>query len=172
MTLIIIFFCAGIVLLALEVVLPGAVLGILGALVMLAGCVAAFAHYGAGGGFLSMLAAVLLVSATFLLELFWLPKSRVAKYFSMSTTLEGASQPPLAEESEVLGREAVAETALAPSGYVRVGRRRLEAFSQAGFVRAGEKLTVTGLDNFRVLVTKTTKTNTQTNTPTSTQPSI
>jgi len=160
MTLIILLFCAGIVLLALEVVVPGAVLGILGALVMLAGCAAAFATWGATGGIISMIAAALLVGITFCIELLWLPKSRIAKYFSMSTTLEGASQPPLAEESEVLGREAIAETALAPSGYVRIDNRRLEAFSQAGFVRAGEKLTVVGLDNFRVIVTKTTQTNT------------
>jgi len=162
MTLIITLFGVGIVLLAIEVVVPGGVLGILGALVMLAGCGVAFATYGTSGGLISMLAAVLLVSATFCIELLWLPKSRVAKHFSMSTTLEGTSQPPLASESEVLGREAIAETALAPRGYVRIDNRRLEAFSQSGFVRAGEKLTVVGLDNFRVIVTKTTQTQTNT----------
>ena len=161
MTLIIIFFGSGIVLLALEVVVPGAVLGMFGALVMLAGCITAFVTYGSNGGLVSILAAVVLVGATFCIELLWLPKSRIARHFSMNTTLQGASQPPLAEESEVLGREAVAETVLAPSGYVRIGNRRFEAFCQAGFVSAGEKLTVSGLDNFRVIVTKTTQNNNQ-----------
>jgi len=164
MTLIIIFFSIGLVLLALEVVMPAAVLGGLGALAMLAGCVAAFVTYGSSGGLAATFAAILLVGATICIELLWLPKSWLAKHFSMSTTLEGTSQPPIAEESEVLGREAIAETVLAPTGYVRVGNRRLEAFSQAGYIPAGEKLTVVGLDNFRVIVTKTKQTSTQPNT--------
>lgn len=157
MTLIIILFIIGIVLLALEVVVPGAVLGIIGGIVMIAGCVAAFYEYGSTGGLIATIAAIFLIAATICIELLWLPKSRLAKHLSMSTTVEGTSQPPLAEESEILGREAIAETALAPSGYVRIGTRRIEAFSQTGFIHAGEKLTVTGLDNFRVIVTKTTQ---------------
>lgn len=162
MTPIIILFCIGVLLLALEVVVPGGVLGSIGALVMVVGCVMAFVTYGSNGGLISVVAAIVLVGATICIELMWLPKSRIAKFFSMSATVEGTSQAPLAEESEVVGREAVAETTLAPSGYVRVGDRRLEAFSQTGFVNAGEKLTVVGLDNFRVIVTKKPQPNNQT----------
>jgi membrane-bound ClpP family serine protease len=38
---------------------------------------------------------------------------------------------------------------------VRVEGKRYEAFSPAGFVAKGAALRVTGLDNFRLIVTKT-----------------
>lgn len=158
MSLIIVLFAIGIVLLALEVVVPGAVLGILGGIIMAIGCGAAFVTYGTQGGAFAIISAIILVALTICIELLWLPKSRLAKHITMNTTVDGVSQPPLAESSDVVGREAIAETALAPSGYVRVGDRRLEAFSDSGFIRAGEKLLVIGLDNFRVIVTRSTNT--------------
>jgi membrane-bound ClpP family serine protease len=158
MSLIIILFAVGIVLLALEVIVPGAVLGIVGGIAMAIGCVAAFLTYGTTGGAMATISAIILVVLTICIELLWLPRSRLAKRVTMDTTVDGVSQPPLAETSDVMGREAIAETTLAPSGYVRVGSQRLEAFSESGFVRPGEKLLVVGLDNFRVIVTKPTNT--------------
>ncbi len=158
MSLIIILFAVGIVLLAFEVVMPGAILGVIGGILMAIGCAAAFVSYGAGGGAIAIISAIVLVTLTICIELVWLPKSKIAKRVTMNATVEGVSQPPLAESSDIIGRDAVAETTLAPSGYVRVGPQRFEAFSESGFVSAGEKLRVVGLDNFRVIVTKTTNT--------------
>jgi membrane-bound serine protease (ClpP class) len=86
-------------------------------------------------------------------ELVWLPKSRLAKFFSMGTTLTGKSQPALAMPAEVIGVEAVAETTLAPSGYVQVAGRRYEAFCRDGFAAEGSRLRVKSVDNFRLIVT-------------------
>lgn len=158
MTLIMVLFAAGIVLLALEVVVPGAVLGIIGGIAMACGCVAAFMTYGTNGGIIAAITAIVLVALTICTELLWLPKSRLARRITIDTTVDGVSQPPLAKSSDIVGCEAIAETTLAPSGYVRVGDRRLEAFSESGFIKAGEKLRVVGLDNFRVIVTKPTNT--------------
>ena len=55
----------------------------------------------------------------------------------------------------MIGREAVAETTLAPSGFVRIDGRRYEAFCRSGHVAPGERLQVVGLDNFRIVVSKT-----------------
>ena len=53
MTLIILFFALGILLLAVEVIVPGAILGSIGGLLMFGGCVKAFMEYGTGGGIVS-----------------------------------------------------------------------------------------------------------------------
>ena len=42
-----------------------------------------------------------------------------------------------------------------PFGYINVQGRRYEAFSQSGYLAKGVTVRVTGLDNFRLIVTKT-----------------
>lgn len=155
MTLVILCFVVGIILLALEIVVPGAILGIAGGVSMLAGVLVAFGTFGGTGGMIATLVALVALSATVYLEFVWLPKSRFAKNFTAGTTIDATSQPALAKEADVIGREAIAQTVLAPSGYVAVDGKRYEAYSQSGHVTTGERLRVVGLDNFRLIVTKT-----------------
>jgi len=155
MTAIAILFLVGVLLLAIEVFVPGAVVGILGGISLIAGVAVAFGTYGVSGGLLSLGAAAALLAVTLYLEFVVLPKSRVAKALSMSTDVAGTSQPPLANERDVLNQTGEAATALAPSGYVMLQGRRFEAFSSDGFLPKGASVRVTGLDNFRLIVTKT-----------------
>jgi membrane-bound ClpP family serine protease len=155
MSLVVLFFLVGVILLALELVVPGAILGIVGGISMLAGVIAAFTIFGGSGGALATLVALVVLGLAVYLEFIWLPKSRLAKGLSMSTTIEATSQPPLAKGADVIGREALTQTVLSPSGYVLVDGRRYEAYSQSGHIAAGERLKVVSLDNFRLIVTKT-----------------
>ncbi len=153
MSVVILLFGTGIVLLALELIVPGMVLGIAGGLAMLAGVGVAFVEFGPQGGWMAAVGAAVVLAAVIYAEFAWLPKSRLAKMFSMGTTLTEKSQPPVAKPAEVVGAEAVAETTLAPSGYVQVAGRRYEAFCQDGFAAEGARLRVRSVDNFRVIVT-------------------
>ena len=83
-----------------------------------------------------------------------LPRTKLAKKFSMTETVAGRSQPEVAERTAVIGREAVAATTLAPSGYVELDGRRYEAFCQSGHVAAGARLRVVEVDTFRLVVTQ------------------
>ena len=155
MNLVVALFLVGVLLLAAEVFLPGAIAGIFGGLAMLAGCVVAFQEFGGSGGMVAALVALGLLGLTFYLELVWLPTTRFGKKLIVQSTLDATSQPPLALAADVVGRAAEAITPLGPSGYVLVDGRRYEAFCQTGHVAAGEGLRVVGLDNFRLIVTKT-----------------
>jgi len=154
MSALIVIFALAIVLLALEVVTPGPLCGITGCICMAVGVARAFTLFGPTGGMLAVLLAVAALAAVVYLEFFWLPRSRLVKRFSMDTTLHTPSQPPPADPDQVVGREAVAETTLAPGGYVRVDGRRYEAFCRSGHAEAGDRLKVVGLDSFRVIVSK------------------
>ena len=154
MNAILILFLLGVLLLAGEVFVPGAVLGILGTLCMLAGCVISFLQLGPAGGALTTTVALALLGLTLYTELVWLPKTRFGKKLIVQTTVDATSQPPLADKDSVIGKSAEAVTTLAPSGHVLVEGRRYEAFSQSGHVAKGTQLRVTGLDNFRLIVTK------------------
>lgn len=83
-----------------------------------------------------------------------LPKSRLAKQFSMTETVAGRSQPEVADRAAVVGAEAAAVTTLAPSGYVEVDGRRYEAYCQSGHVVAGTRLRIVDVDTFRLVVTQ------------------
>ena len=154
MNAVILLFSVGVLLLAAEVVLPGAIAGILGGLAMLAGCIVAFQEFGVAGGAVASVIAVVALGVTFYLELVWLPKSRFGRALVVNSAVDATSQAPLADAGEVVGKTAEAVTALVPSGYVSIDGRRYEAFCRSGMVARGEALRVVGLDNFRLIVTK------------------
>ncbi|MBL9205741.1 MAG: serine protease [Opitutaceae bacterium] len=153
MNAITILFALGILLLALEVFVPGMVLGVIGGLALLGGVVVAFQSYGARGGLGAFAAALALVGAVLVIEFVVLPRTSFGRRMFLKTDVAGTSQPPLADAS-VVGKPAKALTALVPSGYVSIEGKRYDAFSQSGHVHPGETLRVVGLDNFRVIVTK------------------
>jgi len=150
-TLVVILFLSGIFLLALEVVVPGAILGIIGGVLILAGVGVAFSRFGADGGAIATGIAALVGALTLYLEFVLLPKSRLAKALSMTGTVAGTSQPPVADRA-IVGKRATAVTPLSPSGLVECEGRRYEAYARTGHAAAGTAGEVVGLDNFRLIV--------------------
>lgn len=154
MSLILILFGLGLLMLSLEIFLPGGVLGVIGGLAMLVATGLSFRDYGASGGALALAAAVALTVAAFYVELVVLPKTRFGRGLVLSAEVTGkASQ---AADTSLIGRPCEAATVLAPSGFVLVDGHRVEAFCRDGFVEAGTKLVVHSTDNFRIIVSKPT----------------
>jgi membrane-bound ClpP family serine protease len=150
-----ILFAVGIALLAVEVFLPGGIAGIFGGLSMLGGCVLAFQQFGVSGGSVATVVALGLLGLTIYIELVWLPKSKLGRAMVVESAVDGTSQMALPPAKEVVGQSAEALTTLAPSGYISLGGKRYEAFSRSGHVEKGAALRVVGVDNFRLIVTKT-----------------
>ena len=154
MTAVVGLFVAGLVFLAVEVFLPGGLLAILSSVCLLAGVVTAFIQLGPTGGAQATGLALLIGGATLYFEFVVLPKTRLAKRFSMTATVSGRSQPEVADRAAIMGAEAVAVTTLAPSGYVEADGRRYEAYCQSGHVVAGTRLRIVDVDTFRLVVTQ------------------
>jgi membrane-bound ClpP family serine protease len=155
MTLIILLFSIGILLIAAEVIVPGGILGTAGALLMFAGCVVAFINYGTGGGMLALLAAVVVAGLALFFEFRILPKTKLGRRAFLHSQVTAVTAAVGEEARELIGQSAEALTMLSPSGYVRVGGQRYEAFCQSGQAPAGATLKVIGADNFRLIVTLT-----------------
>jgi membrane-bound ClpP family serine protease len=154
MTGIILLFALALVLFFFEVFVPGAVLGILGGILMAIGCGIAFYEFGLNGGAIASVVAVFLVGLMLYVELILLPKTRFGKRLFLDTAVSATSQPPPAEAPAVVGQTGEALTTLAPGGFVLVAGRKYEAASQSGLLPKGAAVKVTGLDNFRLLVSK------------------
>ncbi len=151
MTLVATLFIVGLILLSFEIIVPGGILGVMGGVALLGGCVVSFQHFGATGGWLTVLAAVVLVGLMLAIEFVVLPRTPWGKKMFLRAQVTGSSQRT-PNEGSLLGQSAVAVTTLAPSGYVTVGGRQHEAFCRSGYVAAGTTLRVTAVENFRLVV--------------------
>lgn len=152
MTLIILLFAVGILFLVVEVIIPGGILGTIGALLMFAGCYLAFTDFGTLGGTVAVLTSFALAGAALFIEFRILPRTKIGKRAFLTTEVTGISAALGKEALELVGKSAEALTMLSPSGYVRVDGRRYEAFCQSGQVQAGSMLDIIGADNFRLIV--------------------
>jgi membrane-bound serine protease (ClpP class) len=152
MTSIILLFALGLVLLAVEVIVPGGILGAIGGLMMFGGCVLSFVEYGTLGGIIAAVIALALTILTFYIEFRILPKTTIGRRAFLTKEVTGVSSAFGQEARELIGKPAEALTMLSPSGYIRVDGKRYEAFCQSGQVAAGALLEVIGADNFRLIV--------------------
>ena len=156
MTLIILLFTIGILLIVAEVLVPGAILGSIGGLLMFIGCVFAFLNFGLGGGLIALAAALIVAALAFYIEFRVLPRTKIGKRAFLTEQVTGVSAAFGKDALELVGQPAEALTLLSPSGYVRIDGRRYEAFCQSGQAPVGAVLEVIGADNFRLIVTQRT----------------
>lgn len=156
MTVIILLFALGIALLAIEVIIPGGIVGTIGALLMFGGCVMSFAEFGTGGGLLAVACAVVLTVAALVIELVILPRTSAGKRAFLNAAVTAKSSLFDERAHALIGKVGEAVTMLSPSGYVLIDGQRFEAFCQSGQIPAGSSLTVVGADNFRLIVSPTT----------------
>jgi membrane-bound ClpP family serine protease len=154
MTLIVLLFIIGVMLLAADIFVSSFVMAAVGGVAMVAGCVIAYRDFGILGAGLAAVSAFILLGGAIYIELVLLPKTRMGRGLVVESTSGTSSQPPVAPDMSVVGKAATADTTLAPSGYVLVDGRRYEAFCRTGHVVRGEVLRVIGMDNFRLIVAK------------------
>lgn len=154
MNAIIVLFVVGFVLLAFEVIVPGAILGIIGGLAILGGVILAFMEYGSTGGWTALGVGAGGGMLMLAVEFWLLPRTPWGKRMFLRAAIDGTSQPAPAEASNVMGRAGEALTPLSPSGHVLIDGRRYEAFSRSGLLPKGAEVRVVGLDNFRLIVSK------------------
>lgn len=155
MSWIILLFSLGILFIAVEVIVPGAILGSIGGLLMFVGIVLSFMDYGFGGGMLATGCALGVAGLAFFLEFRVLPRTAMGKRAFLTSEITGVSNPSSKSLPELVGKSGEAITVLSPTGYIRIGDRKYEAFCQSGQVPVGAALEVIGADSFRLIVKQT-----------------
>jgi membrane-bound serine protease (ClpP class) len=153
MEIILLLFVLGIVLLFLDLFVPGIILSFFGTMAFLAGTARAFREFGMGGGLLAFGIGMVLLGIALYIEYGVLPKTRFGKKFFLHSAVSGTSQPA-AEAATLTGREGVVVTPLVPTGQIEIDGRRHEAQSLDGRLPAGTRVKVTGAQNFSLTVTK------------------
>jgi membrane-bound serine protease (ClpP class) len=143
---------AGLFLLALEVLLPGLVAGIVGVLCLGAAVVLAYRDFGVlGGNAVFAITSTLLVVGTFVWFRFF-PRSTLGQRFVSQGTVGdiGTERPELLEQS------GTALTHLRPSGAALIGGRRVDVVTEGPMVERGSPVRVVAVEGMRVVVRKST----------------
>lgn len=149
-TFAILFFVGGIVLLLAEIVLPShGVLGIVGAIGLIAGVGTCFWI----NQYVGLLAAVLVVAALPLAASMWVkiwPHTYAGKRLILGQTAGSVAHVPVAPVQ--VGQLGVVVSELRPGGVCEFGANRAEARAEHGVVEAGRRVEVVAIVDGRPVV--------------------
>lgn len=139
---------AGLLLLALEIILPGLVAGIAGLVCLAAGVVLAYRELGAPGGHVVLALTGGLLVAGFFIWLRFFPRSRLGMRFVSQGTVGDIGT----EKPELLDQTGTALTTLRPSGTALIGGRRVDVVTEGLMVERGSPVRVVAVEGMRVVV--------------------
>jgi membrane-bound serine protease (ClpP class) len=148
MALVLILLAAGLLLLALETVLPGMIAGVAGLVCLLAGVVLAYQELGVVAGNTALIGVVGLLGVGVLLWFRFFPGSRLGQRFVSKGTVGEIR----AEQPELLHKTGTALTNLRPSGTALIGGRRIDVVTEGAMVERGSPVRVVAIEGMRVVV--------------------
>ncbi|MFP6584658.1 MAG: NfeD family protein [Candidatus Hydrogenedentota bacterium] len=148
----IVLFIAGIMLILSEFFLPGAIMGILGFLLIVVSTVTGVAQYPEYALFI-IVGEVLGLVGGILFGLYLITKTPLQDALVLDMTLsaeEGYSGPSM--DPALVGQVARVHTALRPAGTIMLGDERIDAVSDGTFIDAGRSVRVIQVEGHRVVV--------------------
>jgi membrane-bound serine protease (ClpP class) len=140
------------VLLSFEIIIPGAVMGLLGLFAYFAACLSAGVQFGYVMGVLTFIVGGIFLGGLLYIEFKWIPHTSLGGQLFLNKKVLGKSNAGFPDE--VIGKTVEALTPLRPTGLILLDGERYEALSKDGYIKSGEELKVIAKDNFRVVVTK------------------
>ena len=151
---IILIYIVGIVLIYLEIYLPGGICGILGTLAVFASAIAGFYTFGPGIGFI-LCSIELLGMVIFYIA--WIKnfslKQRPEKGLILNNSLfnyDGYSASD-SQLTQLLGKQGKAVTDLRPAGTVIIDTKRIDVVTQGEFIEKGQLVEIIEIEGNRVV---------------------
>jgi len=148
---VVLFLFAGMALVFSEFFLPGAILGILGVvLVIISAALGIYAY--PDYGFFIVVAEIIGMGACLLLGYLVLTKTRAAKLLTQQhVQLADAGYVSAESDLSLLDQEGTVLTALRPAGTVKVGDKRVDAVSKGVFIDEGVRVRIVEVRGSRVV---------------------
>lgn len=147
---IIVLVVVGFLLVAAEMFLPGLVLGILGAVLLISAIVVAFTQFGMEVG--TIVSAIILVVTTigFFVWMAIFPRTAIGRKLTLSQSL----QDPDCDVASLIGLEGTAITPLRPAGTALIDGKKIDVVAESSYVDKKETILVIAAKGSRVLVRK------------------
>lgn len=139
-----ILLAAAIVLMLIETLMPGGVIGAIGALFLIAGIVVMF-FVDPTLGVITLGVFMVIVPIGVIVALRWFPTSPIGRRLTLSTAQQPDSvvyDPNVQAAAELIDATGVAISDLRPVGVCRINDLRLECLAEAGVIEAGRRVKV------------------------------
>ncbi len=147
---------AGLLLIFLEMFLPGMIAGIVGAILLMVSVGMSYDHYGAEGGNIALVSSLV---ATGILWWWWanhFQNTRFGRRMTLQASIDGSTVTP--GLGDLVGQQGTALTALRPGGTVLVGGKKVDAISDGEFVERGTAVHVIRSQGICIIVRRNTPT--------------
>lgn len=141
------------VLVFLEVLLPGGILGLLAAACLIGATIKTAALYGGFAAALVFMGAILLGLVMVVLEFKLFAKTRFGKRFFLTRTV-GSGNGVEVNSDALIGAEGVALTRLNPAGKVEVNGKSYDAHCRDGYLESGTPIQIISKDSFKLIIKK------------------
>ncbi len=141
---------AGLLLLFLEMFLPGLIAGIVGGVMLFVAVVMSYEHYGAEGGNVALLIAVVLCGIMWWWWATHFQNTRFGKRMTLQTSVDGNTVTP--GLTDFVGQSGTALTALRPGGTVVIDGKRVDAISDGEFIESGQPVHVLRAQGICIIV--------------------
>lgn len=149
--LFILFLVLGILLLAIEIFVPGGILGVIGGVALLAAIITAFMVFGPQIGFLVAVGIFILLGICIMVWIVWLPKTRVGK--ALTLTSDGKLFKVQSETSQdLVGKKGISMSELHPGGIARIDGRRLDVVADGCWISRDKPIEVVKVVGNHVVV--------------------
>jgi membrane-bound ClpP family serine protease len=147
-----ILLLSGLILMGIELFVPGGVLGAIAGMALIGAAIAGFVAFPAFGPFIA-LGIVAVTAVVMVLWLRFFPRTRLGRRMTVSQDL-AASKAPAPELAQLVGKDGEALSDLRPSGFARIAGRRIDVVTQGDSIRHGERVQVVRVEGVRVVVTR------------------
>lgn len=148
METVVLLLIAGLVLMLLEIVLPGMIAGLIGFGCLVAGVVMSYMRFGPKSGSLVLFLVLVLLLVEGLLWIRFFPHSKLGQAFVTRRTVGNLN----VEQPELLHQTGSALTNLRPSGTALINGRRVDVVSEGPMIERGAAVKVVALEGLRVVV--------------------
>jgi membrane-bound ClpP family serine protease len=149
--LLMVLLAAGVLLIGAEIFVPGAVLGMVGALA-LGGAVIVGFGIGETVGFYVLFGVVVTTALTVWVWIRYFPRSSIGRQMTLSR--DGQDFKASDGHADLVGKRGVAHSELRPAGYALIEGRRIDVVTEGGLVASGETIEVVKARGSRVVVRK------------------
>lgn len=145
------FLIVGILLLAIEIIVPGGVLGALAVISLIGAVVTGFLAFGPQGGMVAAFAVLIAGTVILMLWIKVFPKTAVGRVLTLRPDARGWKSADASQES-LVGRDGVAQTRLRPGGIAVIDGRRTDVVCDTGFIESGARVKVVRVEGSRIIV--------------------
>ncbi len=143
----------GAILIAVDFFLPGFVLATIGVLFMVVATVICGLNHSLTTTLALICGEILIAGLAGWLSIKYFPRSKVGQRMILHETLQAAHTSPGAN-TQLVGREGVAQTVLRPAGIGQIDGKRLDVEAESDMIERGSPIKVVAVEGNRILVRK------------------